>query len=204
MRGLLTDCSAQRLQAARRDPAAGPLLDRLRDTQTELARLVLAQCEPKQQEARRQRLRELNDRKESLEVELAKQSPEFRHAQQARKATPGMLIERISPRTAVIEIVRSHAWDRPEKGKPRTGRLHYDAFVLRPARNPPGYRVSWVELGEAGPIDRAVAAWRKAIVGESRAAAPRRLSAYSASASGNRSSATWPAARPCTSSLTAI
>ncbi len=162
--GLLSDWSVERLQAARAEPAAAPILGQLRQTQAEFAQLVLAATTPEQREARRKRLAELNERKEALELGLAKASREFRQSQETRKATPADLMNSIGQRCAVVEFLATYVYDPPAKGKTPSASWRYEAFVLRSSKNQQVRPIAWVSLGERNLIDQAVVAWRAGIV----------------------------------------
>ncbi len=140
--------SRQRLLHSLTDDADRGKLQELLDVRRELARQILG---PDQQDKERdRRLKELTDRKETLEKQLAARIPELKEAQ-----TPSTdLIDRLSADAAFVDLFRY--LHRPKGEKDR--RPHYAAFILRK-----GAKVVRVELGRAETIEKALAAWRKDI-----------------------------------------
>lgn len=172
VRGLLTRWMLGRWQAASDDPAALQLVRELRQTQAQLAQWTLSAPTPEQREPRRQRLADLDARKQSLERKLAEASAEFRRRLDRDRALPADLMRLVPPDCAVVEIAKTYVQDRRQPGKPVSGGWHYEAFVLRPAPGQGDYRAVWVHLGESTPIDRAVAQWRAAILARKQGAEP--------------------------------
>jgi CHAT domain-containing protein len=123
-------------------------LKELLDARRELARLVLGL--DKQEKGRDDRLRKLTQRKEDLEKELAAKLPVLTDAQ----APYTDLADHLPDDAAFVDLYRHLHRPRGEK----QWRPHYVAFVLRKGR-----AVRRVELGQAKPIEKALAAWRKAI-----------------------------------------
>jgi CHAT domain-containing protein len=156
-RGLLTHALADRARLAALSPEARPVAERLRDTRAMVARLVLQVLPPGQAESRRRRLAELTAEKEALERRLADLSAPFARDRRGR-ADFAETAARLPPGVALLDLVRTVAHE-PVRGEPRT-RSHYDAFVLRHG-GPAGYRLDWVPLGPAEPIEDAVRSWRK-------------------------------------------
>jgi CHAT domain-containing protein len=123
-------------------------LKELLDARRELARLILGL--DKQEKGRDERLQKLTQRKEDLEKELAAKLPALKDAQ----ASYTDLADRLPDGTAFVDLYRYLHRPKGEK----EARPHYVAFVLRK-----GQAVRRVALGEAEPIEKALAAWRKAI-----------------------------------------
>jgi CHAT domain-containing protein len=123
-------------------------LKELLDARRELARLVLGL--DKQAKGRDERLRQLTEHKEDLEKELAAKLPGLKDAQ----APPADLADRLPDDAAFVDLYRYR--HRPQGEK--QFRPSYVAFVLRK-----GQPVRRVELGQAEPIEKALAAWRQAI-----------------------------------------
>jgi CHAT domain-containing protein len=152
----------QRLLRRLDDDQARAKLREWLDARRDLARLILGL--DRQAKDRDRRLRELTQRKEGLEKELAAKLPELRAAQ----APYTDLVERLPEDAAFVDLHRHlHREEGAEKWRP-----HYVAFVLRR-----GHPVRRVGLGRAEPIEKALAAWRRAIAAgrDSPAADLRRL-----------------------------
>jgi tetratricopeptide (TPR) repeat protein/CHAT domain-containing protein len=160
-RALVARTLAQRRQLVADSPDAKGLLIDLRAAQQELAQLTLATVQPQNSAARKSRLRELNDRKEELESQLAKVSESFRRVQQLQDVTAQDLMRRVPNDAAVVQFVApchlNPPDDNPEKCQPDA---NYDAFILRRSDTPQGYSVAWVDLGAAKPISDAITDWR--------------------------------------------
>jgi CHAT domain-containing protein/tetratricopeptide (TPR) repeat protein len=142
--------------AAARDGAAAGLAARLADVRLKLSRALLAPAGAVAADLRR-----LTADKEGLEKELAAR---LGLTPRARRDEPGpqALAEALGRSAAFIDFVRYTDFEyEPKKlgqaGERRTPR--YAAFVL--CQGKPAGRV---ELGEAEPMERAWADWRKAIV----------------------------------------
>jgi CHAT domain-containing protein/tetratricopeptide (TPR) repeat protein len=142
------------------DPAAGDLGRRLLATRQELARHLL-DTNTGPEHARR--VKELTAVKEGLEKDLARQLPTFAELQAREQLRPADLCARLPQGAAFVDLLRYVRFDQDPKiaGLKGYRRTHcYVAFVLHPGA-PPGR----VELGPAGPIDEAVAAWRQYLAG---------------------------------------
>jgi CHAT domain-containing protein/tetratricopeptide (TPR) repeat protein len=142
--------------AAARDRTAAGLATRLADARLKLSRALLAPAG-----AAAADLRRLTVDKEDLEKELAAR---LGLTPTARRDEPGpeTLAEALGRSAAFIDFVRYTDFEyNPQKpGKAAERRTpRYVAFVL--SQGKPAARV---ELGEAGPIERAWAGWRQAIV----------------------------------------
>jgi CHAT domain-containing protein/Flp pilus assembly protein TadD len=139
------------------DPESRDLWEQLVETRRGLARLILSP--PRDPEFHLKRLHELTKVKEKLERQLAERSVPFRRQQKLERFTPNDLVQKLPSGSVFIDLLR-YARLEPdpkvpgEKGVKQT--VSYVAFVLRSAQPP-----LRVELGEAGAIDAAVAAWRR-------------------------------------------
>jgi tetratricopeptide (TPR) repeat protein len=161
-KGLVARWLGRRRLAARAGGAGARALGReLAQVRRELAALLLAR---RPEHARR--CRELAERKEALEKELARRLPGFARELGLAHGSPGDLLARLPEGAAFVDLVR---YVRIEEDPARPGVAGetrtpcYAGFVLcrgRPARR--------VELGEAAPVDAALAAWRKALAGPGR------------------------------------
>ena len=166
-RGLFWRTAVARRRTGEESREAKSLRERLQETSTELAQLTLAATKPDQFETRRARLAELNGEKERLEAELARAGTAMPEGKEQTAATPDDLAALLEPDEAIVELIRAKVWipDRKMPGKKVT-KAHYDAFVLRRDEDAK-LDVHWVRLGPAEPIDKAVTAWREAMVAES-------------------------------------
>jgi CHAT domain-containing protein len=142
--------------AAARDPAAAGLATRLADARLKLSRALLAAAGAPAAELSR-----LTADKEKLEKELAALlglTPGIRREEPG----PQALADTLGRHAAFIDFVRYIDFEQDPKKPGRAGLRwtpRYVAFVLRQ-----GKAAARVELGEAEPIERAWADWRKAIV----------------------------------------
>jgi CHAT domain-containing protein len=106
-------------------------------------------------------VRELSDRKEKLEKQLADRLPLYQALQGRLRRGPADLISLLPPGAVFCDLARYWHIDHDAKVPGIKGdnwTLSYVAFVL--AR---GRAVRRVELGAAGPIDEALAAWRRGL-----------------------------------------
>jgi tetratricopeptide (TPR) repeat protein len=159
-RALATRMLAERRRLSADSPEAEAVQNNLRTVRQQLAQLTLATPQPDQFEARRRRLSELNEQKESLERELAVLSEPFRRSLEVRDVQAADLVALLPKQAAVIDIIRAAVWNPPPEGKGKlTQRWHYEAFVLRRANNEAGYTARWVHLGQAEPIEQAARTW---------------------------------------------
>jgi tetratricopeptide (TPR) repeat protein/CHAT domain-containing protein len=147
---------------ARTDPATRQAIETWNDRRRQLARLLLAPSDGRDDAGRLRQLRELTAEKERLERRLAEALPEFARQQRLDRSPHTRLLEALPDRAVVLDLVQFTRIEqdpqvRGKKGERRTP--SYVGFVL--ARGRPVRRV---DLGPAQPIDEAVAGWRKAIV----------------------------------------
>jgi CHAT domain-containing protein/Tfp pilus assembly protein PilF len=155
-RSLLARWLAQRRLSllASADPDIRALDRRLTETRRELAQLLLAGG------AGAGRVRELADRKEQLEKELARRLPAVAAFQESAGRTPADLQRALPAGMAFIDLLRYVRFEYPTgKGRGAGRRTHYYvAFVL--GRDQPLRRV---ELGPAAAIEEAASAVGEAI-----------------------------------------
>jgi tetratricopeptide (TPR) repeat protein len=141
------------------DPEARRLWQELIQTRRDLARMLLAPS--RYSKTASQQARQLNERKEELERQLAQKLPEFRRQSALRQTSPADLLSRLPAQTVFIDLLRYIRIEQDPEVKGKKGQQrapHYVAFVL--CRGQPIQRV---ELGPAEPIETAVAAWRRDI-----------------------------------------
>ena len=163
-RRLVVRTLAERRQRVGDSPQATECYAQLRRVGRQLAQLSLAVPQSNGREARRKRLAELNEEKERLERELASLSQEYRQALKIRDAQIGDLVQLLPPEAAMVDVVHTRVWSPPQSGKGEfVVEQHYEAFVLRPIKEDPGYTVAWVHLGPVEPIDEAISQWRATV-----------------------------------------
>src|SRR6266511_2133325 len=141
--------SALRRRAAPEDQA---LFDQLAEARSQLAALTLKGLGTDKSETYRARLKSLEDKGEELESALSARRPEFR----AQPVTLAAVQSALPAGGALVEFAAYTPQDpRNDKNKlpPR-----YLAYLLAAKGQP-----RWIDLGEAAPIDRAIASWRQAL-----------------------------------------
>jgi CHAT domain-containing protein/Tfp pilus assembly protein PilF len=150
----ITGILARRQQLLRGVPdvQARARAEELLDVRRQLARLLLAPADAATK-VREKRLRELTERKECLERDLAQCLPDWQRRDTLARAPYTDLVQHLPAHAAFIDLLRYDHWTRDPKAK-RTP--HYVAFVLRP-----GQPVQRVNLGPAPPIEEALARWRR-------------------------------------------
>ena len=152
-----------------------PKLQALIALRRQIARKMLDGPGPEGPEAYRRLLAEWGREQERLEAELAVQIPELRLEQQLRAADLHTVANKLPDGAALIEFVRFDVWNFqavPARGEQRWQPTQYLAFVLL-AKRPDELEI--VPLGEAEPIDRALADFRSALGGGGRHGGPWRL-----------------------------
>jgi len=134
-------------------PQDREVFDKLKDTRSQLATLILKAPGEAKLDTYQRRLKSLKEEEENLEVELSSRSAEFR--KQVQPVTLSAVQAAIPTNSALIEFALFTPMEpRTEKnGPPR-----YLAYLLKSQGQP-----KWVDLGEATLIDRAIDAWRKAL-----------------------------------------
>jgi CHAT domain-containing protein len=138
---------------AAKDQATRDLAEELTVTRQALASLLRPGAA-----GRPERVRELSDQKEKLEKQLADRLPLCQGLKERLQRGPADLVPLLPPGAVFCDLVRYWQIDHDAKVPGIKGKrwtLCYVAFVL--ARGQPICRV---ELGAAGPIDEALAAWR--------------------------------------------
>jgi CHAT domain-containing protein len=107
-------------------------------------------------------IRELTDRKERLERDLAELLPRMPRREELDDLGPATLAKLLPVHSALVDLLRYTRFEYApaKRGKQAETRTeHYIAFVLRP-----GQTARRVELGPADAIDTALDEWRQAIV----------------------------------------
>jgi CHAT domain-containing protein len=158
-KGHVQDVMSESLAALRRrlGEEDGRLLDRLGAVTSELAKLVLNGPQKMTAAEHRQQVKALEDERESLEAEVSRRSAGF--YEQARPATLAAVRQAIPEGAALVEFAVYRPFD-PKKPDNETayGEPRYVVYVVRREGD-----VGWRELGEAKPIDAAIAGWREAL-----------------------------------------
>jgi CHAT domain-containing protein len=143
---------------------AQDLAQRLQDTRVNLSAATLDPNLPPGEQARR--IKDLTDRKEKLERELAAALPAFEELQARDRRTPRDLLEQLPDKAVFIDFLRVNrlTYDAKAAGKKGMKRQAcYLAYVLRK-----GQPIQRVDLKAAEPIDKALDQWGKDIQGGSR------------------------------------
>jgi CHAT domain-containing protein/tetratricopeptide (TPR) repeat protein len=135
------------------------LFNRLADARSRLATLTLKEPGAINLDTYRAQLQQIEDEIDKREVELSSRSIEFRR--QAQPITLGAVQAALPSGSALVEFSIFTPLD-PRTDKSKAPR--YLAYVLAAQEAP-----KWVDIGEAGPIDRAVDAWRKVLRNPNRA-----------------------------------
>jgi CHAT domain-containing protein/Tfp pilus assembly protein PilF len=158
-KGRALDATSQNLNALRsrfnaEDQAS---LDRLTETRSQIARLVLSGPQRMTIEQHRDRIKELEDQADKYEADISRRSSEFRA--QSLPVTLEAVRAAIPSDSALIEFASYRPFNaKATKVAEAYGRPRYVAYVLRR-----GGEIDWKELGDAKSIDTAIAAFRKAL-----------------------------------------
>jgi CHAT domain-containing protein len=158
-KGRVQDAMSDTLAAVRRtsDPHNQELIEQLKTTTAELARLALNAANPTLAEERRLAIQSLEIRKEKFEAELAERSAEFRA--DSRAVTLDAVQAAIPDGAALLELAVFRPFDpRAERNAEAYSAPHYAAYVIRNQLAPRGF-----DLGPAAAIDEAVDALRAAL-----------------------------------------
>jgi CHAT domain-containing protein/Tfp pilus assembly protein PilF len=138
------------------DPSSRALADKLLATRQALASLLRPGVQ-----ARPDRVRALSEQKENLEKQLADKLPLYKALSERLTRSPAELLPLLPADAVFLDLARYwHIAPNPTRAAEQGERwtLSYVAFVL--ARGQPIQRV---ELGEAEPIDQALARWRRSL-----------------------------------------
>jgi len=158
-KGRVQDAMADTLAVVRRtaDARNHELVEQLKTTTAELARLALNAANPNLADQRRLAIQSLEVRKEKFEEELAERSAEFRA--DTRAVTLEAVQAAIPDGAALLELAVFRPFDpRAERNAEAYGPPHYAAYVVRNQLAPRGF-----DLGPAVAIDEAVDALRAAL-----------------------------------------
>ncbi|MCW6036772.1 tetratricopeptide repeat protein [Spirulina subsalsa FACHB-351] len=147
-KGRILEAVTNNLQTLRQNltPANQKLLDNLTRTRSQLAALTFNPPENLPPEQYRQQLSQLQNQANELEVQLARNSAEFR--QQTASVTIEAIQALIPRDAALIELVVYRPFHPKAPPGEQWGEPHYGAYLLQ-SSGPP----QWVDLGRAEPID---------------------------------------------------
>lgn len=159
-KGRALDAVVDSLATLRRraTPEDRALLDQLKATRTEIARLSLAGPPPRTPLAEhRARIKALEEKRELLEDQISRRSAEFRA--QTQTVTLEAVQAAIPREAALIEFANYRPFNaRFTKQSEAYGAPRYVAYVLRRTGEPQA-----LELGDQQTIDAAIERWRKAL-----------------------------------------
>jgi CHAT domain-containing protein len=145
------------------DPTDQRVLDRLRTTTAELARLALSGGDGGHPDDRQNAIKELEAQKDRLESELSARSAEFRV--QAKAVTLEAVQAAMPEESVLVEFTVFRPFDpKAERNGDAYGPPHYAAYVVR-KHGPPAGR----DLGPSRPIDEIIDALRQALRDPARA-----------------------------------
>lgn len=154
-KGRTLDAMADGVAALRRraDSRDRALLDRLQSAQSKLAEVVLNGLHEDSPSEHRARVRSAGEEVEKLEAEVSQRSSEFRA--QSQPVSIGAIQAAIPAQAALVEFFSYQPFD---VGEEQRSERRYVAYTLRHAG-----AAQWVDLGETGKIDEAVAQFRGAL-----------------------------------------
>jgi CHAT domain-containing protein len=149
-------------RAAATDPRAAALLDQLTDCRRRRADLLLAPkpTDPVTLQHRDEDLAGYAKQIEALDRELRPLLPTLERAERLAKALPAALQEVLPVDAALVDFLRWTLVEQDPKVPGKKGEkwaVRYLAFAVTKEQ------VTWVDLEEAEPIEKAVSAWREAI-----------------------------------------
>ena len=144
------------------DPTDRVLLEDLKTSTSQLARLALSAPDATKADERQKVIKDLETRKERLEAELSAHSAEFRA--RVQPVTLETVVQAIPDDAALIDFAIFRPFDpNADRNGDAYGPPHYAAYVLRSHHPPEGF-----DLGPTPAIDDAVEAFRQALRDPSR------------------------------------
>jgi CHAT domain-containing protein/Tfp pilus assembly protein PilF len=158
-KGRALDATSQNLNALRSrfNAEDQALLDRLTETRSQIARLVLRGPRKMTVEQHQARIKELEGQADKDEADISRRSSEFRA--QYLPVTLEAVRAAIPPDSALIEFTSYRPFNaKATKGDEAYGQPRYVAYVLRREGE-----IEWKELGDAKVIDQSVASLRRAL-----------------------------------------
>jgi CHAT domain-containing protein/Tfp pilus assembly protein PilF len=158
-KGRALDATSQNLNALRSrfNAEDQALLDRLTETRSQIARLVLSGPQKMTIEQHRDRIKALEEQADKDEADISRRSDEFRA--QSLPVTLEAVRAAIPPDSALIEFASYHPFNaKARKDAEAFGQPRYVAYVLRREGE-----IEWKELGDAKSIDTAIGTLRKTL-----------------------------------------
>ena len=158
-KGRVQDILADSLSALRErfNPKDRKLLSDLSDTNSQLAEVFTGGLQKDNQTERQQKVKTLTARQESLESEISRLSAGFYG--QEKSLTLAALQAKIPADAVLLEFAVYHPFNlKSSTAKNQYGKPRYGVYVIR-QKGAVGYR----DLGDAGQLDEAVNALRKAL-----------------------------------------
>jgi CHAT domain-containing protein/Tfp pilus assembly protein PilF len=159
-KGRVLDALTDSLQTLRQNlkPEDQKLLDQLAATRSQLAALLFKGTGNLPPDQYRQQVASLKAQADQLEATLSRRSAEFRS--ESQPVTVEAVQQLIPADAALVELVQYNPFN-PKATKPDEywGTSRYAAYILHSTGEP-----QWVDLGEAAPINQAVANFREAIL----------------------------------------
>jgi CHAT domain-containing protein len=158
-KGRALDATSQNLNALRSrfNAEDQALLDRLTETRSQIARLVLGGPQRMTAEQHQARIKELEDQADKDEADISLRSGEYRA--QSLPVTLEAVRAAIPPDSALIEFASYRPFNaKATKGEQAYGQPRYVVYILRQEGE-----IEWRELGEAKAIDMAITSLRKAL-----------------------------------------
>lgn len=154
-KGRALDAMTSTLEILRnqQSPEIQKLLDGYSALASQISVLTLRGPGKKQPEAHLANLRELENHKEKLEAEISARSAEFKT--QVTPITLNGIQQCIPPRASLLEYAVYRPYDAKIK---KSGTPRYVVYLLNQSGE-----IRFADLGEAEPIDKAVAAFRRAV-----------------------------------------
>jgi len=170
--------------AAQRDAVLGgqypelePKLHQFTALRMQIAQKTLAGPGQEGAQAHQQLLAEWNSLKERLEAELAQEIPEMNLEQDLRAVDLSVVAQALPGQSVLVEFVRFNVFNFkavPARNESKWKPARYMAFII-PVAQPDNVRM--IDLGEAKPIDRMIAALRSLITRETESRGSRDLGA---------------------------
>jgi CHAT domain-containing protein len=163
-------------------PSLKPKLEELTTLRWQIAQQTLGRSESSELQQSQQVLVKLNDQRDRLEAELARQIPEMNLAQRLQAIDRQVAALALPKDAVLLEFTHFDVFDfkaRRAFGETQSKPPRYLAFVL-----PSGEadQVEMIDLGEAEPIDRMIATFRSMITDEEDEGDKRGLGALPSSA----------------------
>jgi CHAT domain-containing protein/tetratricopeptide (TPR) repeat protein len=149
-----------------RYPHLASVLRELTDLRMRIAQKALAGPGPEGLEEHRGTLRRWEERRESLEADLARAIPEMRLEERLRQADRNAVAAALPPASVLVEFLRFDRFDFTAvaaRGEAVWDAPRYVAFILS-AGDAAGVRL--VDLADAAPIDELIARYRATVAGE--------------------------------------